>query len=312
MMNALLDRELLVVTGKGGVGRTTMSAALGVLSGRSGRSTLIVEVGEQSRLPGLFGVPAPAIGTATSLAAHLECVTIDPDAALLRWLQRVGGRAAGRLLASSSTFQYFAAAAPGARELITMVAIWEFTSGSGNRGAREVVIVDAPASGHALGMLGSPSTFGSIARVGPIASHSREVQQLVQDPSRSGLVAVAIATEMAVTETLELDRALFSSLGRGLDRVIVNQLLPKRFTNEELERAELAANGAKRSPAAAGAVAAVRDLETRARAQHAHVSRLRRDGQEAATVPFLWEESLEEAAIDRIADPLARQRPPFS
>ena len=306
-MGELLDRELLVVTGKGGVGRTTLAAAIGVLAARRGHRTVIVEVGEQSRLPGLFAVPARGPGLATSLDRHLESITIDPDKALARWLQRVGGRAAGRLLASSSTFQYFAAAAPGARELIAMVAIWELTAASGTTGSYDVVIVDAPASGHAIGMLGSPATFGAIARVGPIAAHSRSVQEQVGDPQRCGVVAVAIPTEMAVSETLDLAGAVHETLGRDLDAVVVNQLLPRRFSNEELARAHAASLAPPLRPALGAAVGAVADLETRARAQRSHVQRLRRDGLDAATVPFLWEESLEAAAIERIAEHLARQ-----
>src|ERR1700722_7021468 len=147
-MQALLDRRLLVVTGKGGVGKTTMAAALGLLAAAAGRRAIVVEVGEQSRLAGMFGRQAPEPGSEIRLAQGLSGITIDPDRALLEWLQALGGRVSGRFLASSGTFQYFAAAAPGAKELVTMVKLWQMTRGArrGRSSSHDLVILDAPAT----------------------------------------------------------------------------------------------------------------------------------------------------------------------
>ena len=98
------------------------------------------------------------------------------------------------------------------------------------------MILDAPATGHALAMLRSPRTFSAIARVGPIARQSGQVRELLEDPARSAYLAVAHATEMAVTETLELREGLRRDLGRELDAVVVNGALPRRFEGGELER----------------------------------------------------------------------------
>src|SRR5271154_4073376 len=133
-MASLLERKLLVVTGKGGVGKTTVAAALGLLAAERGLRAIVVEVGDQARLPELFGRSAHDAGVETELEEGLWSISIDPDRALLEWLQTLGGRVSGRVLASSSTFQYFTAAAPGARELVSMVKIWQLTHGSG-RGA---------------------------------------------------------------------------------------------------------------------------------------------------------------------------------
>src|SRR3984957_11959830 len=231
-MASLLDRKLLVLTGKGGVGKTTVSAALGLIAADRGLRTIVVEMGEQRRLAELFGaVPAEA-GAQTELRENLWSVSLDPDRALLEWLQSLGGRVSGRVLASSGTFQYFAAAAPGAKELVTMVKVWQLTRGGG-RGTRsgnyDLVVLDAPATGHALGLLASPQTFGAIARVGPIVGYTRRLQEMLETPSHSAYLAVALATEMAVTEALELQAGLQRQLGRDLSAVLVNALLPRRF-----------------------------------------------------------------------------------
>ena len=132
-----------------------------------------------------------------------------------------------------------------------MVKIWQLTRGeqpARTYAGYDLVVLDAPATGHALGMLGSPQTFGAIARVGPIAGQTRQVRELLGEPARTAYLAVALGTEMAVTEALELQEGLRRQLGRDLDAVVVNALLPRRFTAAELER--IAALSEEPSPGA--------------------------------------------------------------
>jgi anion-transporting ArsA/GET3 family ATPase len=308
-MQSLFDRKLIVVTGKGGVGKTTIAAALGLAAAHSGRRTIVVEVGEESRLAALFQTQPPSPGAEMALQERLSVVSIDPDRALLEWLQALGGRVSGRVLASSGTFQYFAAAAPGAKELVSMVKIWQLTREGARkrRGGYDLVVLDAPATGHALGLLGSPQTFGAIARVGPIAGHTRQVSELLADPRRSAYVAIALASEMAVTETLELQDGLQRQLARNLSAVVVNGLLPKRFSTAEL--AEIAAVGddARASALAHAAVHAATSVHERARFQQNQLARLRRRNFEVVGVPFVWNTELDLTAVEEIAKRLAHK-----
>jgi anion-transporting ArsA/GET3 family ATPase len=311
-MQSLLDRKLLLVTGKGGVGKSTVAAALGLAGARSGRRTIVVEVGQESRMPEMFAVDAAPQGTPVDLAEGLQGITIDPERAILEWLQSLGGRVPGRLIASSGTFQYFAAAAPGSKELVTMVKIWQLTRDSKRtrRGAsNDLVVVDAPSTGHALALLASPQTFGAIARVGPIAGQTREVEDLLRDPERSGYVAVALASEMAVTEAMEIQEGLKRQLGRDLSAVIVNGVLPKRFTAAELGRIEAlrtkSDNSAQTELRTSAAVAA-RAVHERARLQQNQLARVRRGGLRSVSVPFIWDGRLDSRSIGSIAERLGR------
>jgi anion-transporting ArsA/GET3 family ATPase len=303
-----LERQLLTITGKGGVGKTTVAAALGLLAAQRGLRTLVVEVGDQHRLGELFGrAPLGEAGVEMELQERLWSISIDPDRALLEWLQALGGRVSGRILASSGTFQYFAAAAPGAKELVSMVKIWELTRGERRRGraiAYDLVVLDAPATGHALGMLHSPRTFGAIARVGPIHAQALRVDELLRDPARSSYLAVTHATEMAVSETLELQDDLLHQLGRGLDTVVVNSVLPRRFTSQELRQIDALKAPDTLQRSAAVAAHAVHD---RAGFQHSQLARLRRRGVEALGVPFVFSPELGLPAIQQIAEHLGRK-----
>ncbi len=299
---SVFDRKLVVVTGKGGVGKSTIAAALGLSAAARGLRTIVVELGDQSHLPALLdrartlpGQVQARPGEEIELAENLSGVTIDQDRAMLEWLQALGGRVPGRVLAGSSSFQYFAAAAPGARELVSLVKVWELTSAKRWRKRSrqyDLVVLDAPATGHALGLLQAPQTFGAIARVGPIFGQAEHVRKLLQDDTTTAYVAVALATEMATGETIDLRDSLRSQLGVELSCAIVNSVLPaRRFSAAEIDRlGRVASDGAADRDEATrrAAVVAATGVHARARAQQKQIARLRRQGLPVLTVPFVF------------------------
>jgi anion-transporting ArsA/GET3 family ATPase len=315
-MTSLLAHKLIVVTGKGGTGKTTVACALGLLGARRGLRTIVVEVGDQHRMAELFGAQP---GEEIALRERLWCSSIDPERATIEWLAALTGRVSARMLAASSSFQYLAAAAPGAKELVTMREVLELCERSARRAALrngdvrqyDLVVLDAPATGHALALLRSPQTFSAIARMGPLATQTRKVQQAIQDRDRCAYVAVAHASEMAVCETLELEEQLRGALGRDLDLVIVNGVLPRRFTRTELDQLEdLPAD----SPALRAAVATARTAHRRTQAQQVQIRRLRRERSSRCegtprvmTIPFQFVPELDLEKIEQIAERLDRR-----
>jgi anion-transporting ArsA/GET3 family ATPase len=274
-MTFLDDRELCFVTGKGGVGKTTVALAVAMTAASSGRRVVVCELAAQARAAGLYGQAAAPLGEERHLEDGLWATTIDPVLALEEWAARqIGSRRLVGLLTHSNAFAAFVNAAPGARELVAITKAWELGRDERwvkGRAGYDFVVVDGPASGHGVGMLRTPRTFAEIARVGPIASQARRVVELLEDPHRSALLAVAVASELSVSETLDLEGRVETALGRPLDAVVVNGVLPQRFSADDIERVT-SANGAV-APAVA---AAARRQHSQESAQRSQLARLRR------------------------------------
>jgi anion-transporting ArsA/GET3 family ATPase len=283
-MAPLLDRRLVFVTGKGGVGKTTVAAALGLKAAAAGKRTIVCEVAEQERLSALLGARVDGYKE-RELAEGLFGISVDPERAKREWLeyQLRSGTLAG-LLGGSRIFQYLTAAAPGLTELVTIGKVWELAQlqrKTPKAAPYDLVIVDAPATGHGIAMLRAPQTFSEVARVGPIHRQAGIIHAFLSNPKRTGVLTVALAEEMPVNETLDLGERLGREMGMRIDRIVVNQVLPERFTAAEAERLE-SVDG---SPAVRAALTEFR----RARVQRSQLRRLRRAADApVSTLPFLF------------------------
>ena len=300
----LRDRELAFVTGKGGVGRTTVALAFALAAARAGRRTVLCELAGQARAPRLYGLDTVRAGREMPLEERLWATTIDPVLALEEWAARqIGSRRLVGLLTRSRTLAAFVDAAPGARELLAIAKAWEL--GRSERwtrglGGYDLVVVDGPASGHGVGMLRAPRTFAEIARVGPIAGQARAVAALLEDAERSALIAVAQPAELPVSETLELEGRVLAALGRPLDALVVNGVLPGRLSAADVDRLATS-DGAVPS----AVVIAARRRHGQATAQQGQLRRLRRHAiAPVTTLPFLARPQLDVDDVRELAERL--------
>jgi anion-transporting ArsA/GET3 family ATPase len=306
-MTFLHGGELVFITGKGGVGRTTVALAWALAAARAGRRVVLCELAGQSRASRLYGLDAVPPGNEARLEDGLWATTIDPVVALEEWAARqIGSRRLVGPLTRSGSFAAFVNAAPGARELVAMVKAWELGRRERwvkGRGGYDLVVVDGPASGHGVGMLRTPRTFAEIARVGPIASQARTVAALLEDPARSAILGVAQPAELAVSETLDIEARVVAALGRPLDAVVVNGLLPRRFSGGDVARLGTLDGGV---PAAV--VAAARRQHGQATVQQGQLRRLRRHlAAPLATLPYVSTPHFGLEDVRTLADELARR-----
>ena len=299
----LLDKRLLFVTGKGGVGKSTVATALGLVAARRGLRTIVAELASQERIQGLFSENGEGERfREMELKPGLFTISIDPQQAMEEYL-RVKAGTLGQALGATRLFQAFAMATPGMRELLSIGKVWELAQlHRRTRGGApyDLVIVDAPATGHGVGLLRTPRTFADIARVGPIAHQGRTIADTIADPEFTGVVAVATPEEMPINETM----ALADELARDklpLDLVVVNGLYPPRFAFDEIAELNDALTKT-RSALARSALRAALSEHARAGTQREQRDRLRErvDGR-LVELPYVFADHVGLAQLDVLA-----------
>lgn len=293
-MSSLLDKRLVLVTGKGGVGKTTVAAALGLIAARRGKRVVLCEVAEQTRL--------------TQLVPELTSVSVDPELAKREWLRyQLKSRTLAAALGGSTIFQYLTAAAPGLTELVTIGKVWDLAQLEPRAGGQgyDLAIVDAPATGHGLAMLRAPSTYANIARVGPVGRHAERIDAFLHDSAQTGVLTVALPEEMPVNETVEFERALRREFDIAIDTIVVNALHPSRFDKEDVSLLENAGGAGSVAQAAIDAALAE---HRRARGEHAQLRRLRRaTSAPVVTLPRVFEPELGREHLERLSVELERR-----
>jgi len=276
--------RLLIVAGKGGVGKTTVSAAMALVAAREGLTSLVVELEGKSGLGSAFGrsevltyhETVLAAGGGPDGAADVRARTLTPDDALVEYLEGHGMGRMSRRLAASGALDVVATAVPGIKDILVLgkVKQLERASAAGEEGASDFLVLDGPAAGHAVTLLMSAQALLDAVSVGPIRSQASDVSELLRDPSRCQVMLVTLPEETPVNEVVETAFALEDRVGLHLAPIVVNGLYPAVDLDTDVEAAAERA-GVRLTAAERDALAGAADFRRRRQAfQAEQVGRL--------------------------------------
>lgn len=230
----LLGRRLLVVTGKGGVGKSTVAAALALVAARQGQRVLVVDVDAKGTIADRF--EAGKIGfKPREVMPGVSLLAMDTEASLAEYL-RLNLRVPiiGRLGPLAGMLDFVATAAPGVREILTIGKVcWEVREAIEGRADWDLVVVDAAATGHVIAQLGAADAIRDLVAVGPVRGQTEWMSELLADPAITALNVVTTPEEMPIEETIDLVGRARTELDVPLGAVIVNRVLPELFTRRD-------------------------------------------------------------------------------
>jgi anion-transporting ArsA/GET3 family ATPase len=223
------DRRLVLVLGKGGVGRSTVAAALAGANAAHGKKTLLFETNANDRFGSYFD--KPPVGTKIAeLAPNLSAVNTTPASALAEYgLMILKFQAVYDVIFENRVTKAFLRAIPGLDEYAVLGKAWFHTTET-TRGKPtwDTLVFDMPASGHAMAMLRIPWVIIDTVPEGPLTRDARTIAALLQDPERTCAIIVTLAEEMPVNEAVELEAKL-AALGIAVQHVVCNQIYPEHF-----------------------------------------------------------------------------------
>ena len=240
----LFDRRLIFVLGKGGVGKTTLSAALAIAAERMGKRVLLAEIGDSDAIGQIFisdTLPAEPL----KIANRIWGARVNPKSELALYVHdHISSRFFANRITQSRLFDYLAAAAPGLREIMSLGRIWRWALEKDTAGnpAYDLIIVDAPATGHALSLLRLPQVLIDMIRIGPIVREVKQLEALLKDPDKTWLTLVALAEELPANEALQLYHAADAELGMPLELIFINAVYQPTLTTREMEQVEYLRN----------------------------------------------------------------------
>lgn len=299
--------RVLIVAGKGGVGKTTVTAAVARMASRLGLSTLIVEIEGKSGLGATFGHPDPltyeevVLLTAGAGRAEVRARTLTPDDALVEYLIEHGLKRVSRRLVSSGALDVVATAVPGLRDILVLGKVKSLERAS----AADLIVVDAPAAGHAVTFLTSARGLHDAFRVGPIRTQAQDVVGLLSDPKRCQVLLVTLPEETPVNEAVETAFKIEDRVGVSLTPLVVNGVYPTadglaEFSPDRATAAGVAAEDAETLRAAAAFRLGRQALQAEQIGRLAEALPLPQ-----LRLPYLFASELGPAEVERLAEALA-------
>lgn len=231
MSRSLLDRRLIFVTGKGGVGKSTIAAGLALLGAQRGKRTLVCEVDAKGNLADFYETSRTGFKP-REVQPGLFAMSMDTEASLQEYLRlQLKLPVVTRIGPLARAFEFVATAAPGVKEILTTGKFcWEVRERH-----YDLVVVDASPTGHIIGQLAAPQAINELVKVGLVRQQTGWLMEILGDPATTGLVIVTTPEEMPVNETIELSVRVREETNVDLAGIVVNRVLPELFSRSEEE-----------------------------------------------------------------------------
>ncbi len=299
--------RVVIVAGKGGVGKTTVTAALATAAARTGMSVLIVEVEGKSGLAACFG-EAPLTYQDAELRPGLRARTLTPDDALLEYLDDHGMRRISRRLSRSGALDVVSTAVPGMRDILVLGKVKQLE----RAGVADLIVLDAPAAGHAVSFLLSAQGLVDAVKVGPVHKQAADVVELLTDPVRCQVMLVTLPEETPVNELVDTAYAIEDRAGVALGPIVVNGCVtPMAGIDDDLHGLA----GARADATAAGVTLPESELEALATAAEFRAGLLRRQAAQCdrlnhqlplpqIRLPYLFTADIGASELDALTDDL--------
>jgi Anion-transporting ATPase len=313
-MKPLLDLKFVFVIGKGGVGKSSVSAALALAAAASGKRVLLAMCNSKERLSYLLQTP-PVGPNVVNVAPGIDAVNMEPAAALEEYgLLILKVRALYKVIFENRFVAAFLRGTPGidAWAMLGKAQYHAFQKDASGRDRYDMVIVDAPATGHGLELLRVPRVIVDVAPPGLLRREAERAWELFSDPQRSGALLVTLPEEMPANETIELDAAIRGELGLPVAGLVVNYVLPELFRPEELALLGELQDQAPATSALAPYLASSRARAEREQLQRTCIATLKqRIKAPLATLPVILGNDFRRAEIEKLAAALGSS-PAFS
>ncbi|MBT9560059.1 MAG: AAA family ATPase [Myxococcales bacterium] len=301
------SRRFIVVAGKGGVGKSTVSAALALRLARAGKRVLIVELGAQPRVARLLGYQGdPATYDIVTIEPRVQVINVTPGPALHEYgLMKLKFERLYRLVFENPVMKSLTRMIPGMNELVLIGKAWHLEQERlpDGRPRWDALIIDSPATGHGVSLLALPHVITETVKSGPMADEVGQIKDMLIDPARSCMNIVTLAEEMPVRESMELETRMHDTLRVAPGALFVNGLfppLPSAGVERELEQAGMKAG------AHSAALAAARFLIDRRRSQDAHLAWLAsRSALPRIELPYLFVPDFDRSSVDQLVRAMA-------
>jgi anion-transporting ArsA/GET3 family ATPase len=306
---SLFDRRLIVVAGKGGVGRTTVAAALGLAAARRGKRVLVAQTKSKERLSRLLGVPAVGPDL-VRVSDKLYAVNMNPQAALREYGTMVlHSEFIARQVLENKVSRAFLHAVPGLEDYSMLGKVWYHTTEIEDGTPRwDLVIFDGPATGHLITMLQIPQAILDAVPEGPLTRPAQATNALLKDPTRAAMVLVTLAEDLPSNEAIELSRRMTATVNVPQKLLVVNAMYPPRFSQGVSARALQALPEDVSDPALQPLVASARTAQRRRALNDHYVERLRTElPLPQAYLPYVFAADFAHRAVTDLSERLEGQ-----